>query len=154
MALTESGRVFSWGNNSNGQLGLNNTENIVNKPSIVLLSNEISIQKISCGQYHSLLLSRDGHIYWFGWNGFEKRITPKKITNENKFIEIESHYYHSISIALSVNGIYYVCGECGENEKIKEPKETEFKSFNDIFNHYFGITYKTTEDERFIGFKI
>jgi hypothetical protein len=53
-----------------------------------------------------------------------------------------------------MNGIYYVWGECGEQEKIKEPKETEFKSFNDIFNHYFGITYKTIENERFIDFKI
>jgi alpha-tubulin suppressor-like RCC1 family protein len=152
MALTESGRVFSWGYNGFGQLGHNNTKN-VNKSTIILLSNEI--QKISCGLTHSLLLSRNGDIYWFGYNGCETQKTPIKLTiNENKFIDIESHYNQNISIALSVNGIYYVWGHCGENEKIKEPKETEFKSFNDIFNHYFGITYKTTEDERFIGFKI
>ncbi len=64
MALTESRRVFSWGQNSNGQLGQNKTDDIiVNIPSIVLLSNEISIKKISCGRFHSLLLSRDGDIY-------------------------------------------------------------------------------------------
>jgi hypothetical protein len=44
-----------------------------------------------------------------------------------------------------VNGIYYVWGECGEKEEIREPKETEFKSFNDIFYHYFGITYRTID---------
>jgi serine/threonine protein kinase len=29
-------------------------------------------------------------------------------------------------------------------KKLKEPKEIEFKSFNDIFNHFEGITYKTS----------
>jgi alpha-tubulin suppressor-like RCC1 family protein len=122
---------------------------------MLLLSNEIPIKKISGGYEHSLLLSHDAEVYWFGNNGCEEQNTPKKITiNENKFIDIASHYWHKISIALSMKGIYYVWGNCGENEMIKEPKETEFKSFNDIFNHYFGITYETTEDERFIDFKI
>jgi hypothetical protein len=98
------------------------------------------------------LLSRDGDIYWFGNNGVEKQETPKKLTI-NKFIDIESHFQYYISTALSVNGIYYVWGHC-ETEEIKEPKETELKSFNDIFYHYFGITHKTTEIERFIDFKI
>jgi alpha-tubulin suppressor-like RCC1 family protein len=144
MALTESGHVFSWGYNSYGQLGHNNI-NITNEPSLVLLSNKIPIKKISCGLRHSLLLSREGHIYWFGNNGIEIEITPKKlIINKNEFIDIASHYNHYISIALSVNGIYYIWGNCGK-EEIKEPKETEFKSFDDIFNHYFGITYKTLD---------
>jgi alpha-tubulin suppressor-like RCC1 family protein len=153
-ALTESGRVFSWGNNEFGRLGQNNTKDIVvnysnkysvNKPSIVILSNEIPIKKISCGLYHTLLLSSDGHIYWFGNNGCEKQITPKKLTiNSNKFIDIASDYNYFVSIALSVNGIYYVWGNCGVNKKMIEPKETKFKSFDDIFGHYFGITYKTS----------
>jgi alpha-tubulin suppressor-like RCC1 family protein len=155
MALTESGRVLSWGLNQFGQLGLNNTDRYVNKPSNVLLSNAISIKKISCGAEHSLLLSRNGNIYWFGNNGIEIEMTPKKlIINKNKFIDIASHYNHYISIALSVNGIYYIWGNCGENDKIKEPKETRFESFDDIFNHFFGITYKTTKIERLIDLKI
>ncbi len=62
MALTESGRIFSWGSNKSRQLA-HNSDKVVNKPSIVLLSNEIPIKKISGGYEHSLLLSRDGHIY-------------------------------------------------------------------------------------------
>ncbi len=114
MALTECGHAFSWGDNNNGQLGLNNMEN-TNKPSIVLLSNEIPIKKISCSYCHSLLLSSDGDIYLFGWIGFElKHITPKKLIDTNKFIDIASHYSHMISIRFSVNGIYYVWGQIGK----------------------------------------
>jgi hypothetical protein len=138
LALTESGRVFSWGSNDFGQLGQNKTEDIVNEPSIVLLSTKIPIKKISCGQSHSLMLSRDAHIYWFGRNGNKKQMT----INTNKFINIASHYCHEISIALSVNGIYYVWGNCVK-EDIKVPKETEFKSFDEICNHFFRITDKT-----------
>jgi hypothetical protein len=35
---------------------------------------------------------------------------------------------------------------------IETPKETNFKSFNNIFNHYYEITYKIIE--RFIDFEI
>jgi alpha-tubulin suppressor-like RCC1 family protein len=157
MALTESGRVFSWGNNESGQLGHILDIEIVNKPLILSMSKEIPIKKISCGFAHSLLLACNGDIYGFGNNGCEQQITPKKlIINENEFIDIASHYNNFISIALSGNGIYYIWGNCGkrfsEAEVIEVPKQTEFNSFNEIFNHYIGITYKTIE--RTIDFNI
>ncbi len=149
MALTESGRVFSWGDNSEGQLGQNSDIKTINKPSIVILRNEISIKKISCGSRHNLLLTSDGDIYWFGFNGVEKQITPTKvIVNEIKFIDIASQYY--ISVALSTSGIYYFWGNCGE--KIREPEETDSKSFNDVFCYFCGKTHRTSE--KFIDFKI
>jgi hypothetical protein len=96
------------------------------------------------------MLSHNGDIYWFGWNGIEKQKTPKNITiNANKIIDITSHYNYSISIALIVNGIYYVWGKFGE--EINEPNETEFKSFNGIFCNNYGMTYKAID--RFIDFK-
>jgi hypothetical protein len=42
--------------------------------------------------------------------------------------------------------------EWNRNVKIKELKQTQFKSFEDIFNHYYEITYQTIE--RFIDFKL
>jgi hypothetical protein len=142
MALTESGRVFSWGRNDCGHLGHNNQNNS-NEPTIVSLSYEIRIEKISCGFRHSLLLSQNGDIYWFGNNVYEGQITPKKLKiNENQFIDIASHSHHFISTALTDNEKYYVWDKCG-NEVIKEPKETEFISFDDIFADYLQITYKT-----------
>jgi alpha-tubulin suppressor-like RCC1 family protein len=75
-------------------LGHNNTKESY-KPLLVLLSNEIPIRKINYGREHSLLLSTDGDIYWFGENGCERQITQKKLTiNKNKYIDIASHYYY------------------------------------------------------------
>ncbi len=66
MAFTESGSVFSWGCNSSGQLGTKfwNTINSNTPKSIGF--KEFIIKKISCGPYHSLLLTNDGVIYAFG----------------------------------------------------------------------------------------
>jgi alpha-tubulin suppressor-like RCC1 family protein len=147
MALTESGHVFCWGYGSQIE-----TKNIINKPTIVLLSNEIPIKKIVCGHSHSLMLSQNGDIYWFGDNICEQHLNPNKVINENKFEDIASHFSKHISIALSMNGIYYIWGYSGNYGEVKELKETEFSSFTDIFSHHFGLSFKSIDN--FIDFKI
>jgi hypothetical protein len=138
LVLTESGCVYSWGQNSFGQLGVGDFKNR-EIPTLVILNNEI-IEKISCGQSHSLLLSRDRNIYAFGDNscgqiGVDDRplqTIPFKMNDlktnfwtllgsreplkikpfrENKFIAISTHSLHNISIALSLDGIYFVWGK-------------------------------------------
>ena len=106
---------------------------------------------------HNLLLSRDGDIYVFGDNSYgqlgtgdrETQITPKKLNIKEKFTEISAHFHENISVALSENGYYYIWGNC--EEVITEPKETEFKSFEEIFENYLKINYKPIE-KRIISF--
>ncbi len=82
-------------------------------------------------KFHGLLLSNEGDIYAFGRNNcgqlgnkfFQKQSIPTKIIARNKFIDIASHYDCEISAALSVEGIYYVWGLCGQ-DFITGPKET------------------------------
>jgi alpha-tubulin suppressor-like RCC1 family protein len=151
LALTENGRVYSWGDNRFGQLGFSNII-ASNKPKYIKLKNsnknEVKINKISCGSVHSLILTRDGNIYGFGFNSFgqlgnnnlKNHFIPTKIQCQQKFIEIASHKDYSISAALSVDGIYYIWGDCGI-ECVTNPKPTKFDSFNKIFLNYFNITH-------------
>jgi hypothetical protein len=141
LALTESGRVFGWGNNSDGQLGVNVRHS--SEPIIIEL-NDLKIKKISCGPYHSLLLSCDGDIYAFGDNDFGevgngteiKQRFPIKLELNKKFIDIASHPYYRISMSQSIDGIYYVWGEF-EDENVLSPQTRKYESFEDIFigNH-------------------
>ena len=114
-------------------------------PTLVVLQhyNRLIIEKISCGSIHSLLLSREGDIYWFGTCGRYKQLLPIKVNKSIKFKDIATHCYFEVSCALSTNDVYYVFGYISVKEKIKEPKETEFKSFNEMFIFYKGITYSS-----------
>nr|XP_044996934.1 X-linked retinitis pigmentosa GTPase regulator isoform X1 [Jaculus jaculus] len=62
-ALTEDGKLFMWGDNSEGQIGLKNKSN-------VCIPHEVTIGKpiswISCGYYHSAFVTVDGELYTFG----------------------------------------------------------------------------------------
>jgi hypothetical protein len=157
LALTESGRVFGWGSNGNGQLGVDIKDS--NEPIIIEL-NDLKIKKISCGQSHSLLLSCDEDIYAFGrnWNGEvgngTKNISqmfPIKLEINNKFIDIASHYYYRISMSQSIDGKYYVWGEF-KDKNVLIPESTEYKSFEDILiSNDFINNIKTFE--KLIEFK-
>lgn len=151
LALSESGRVFSWGENFYGQLG-NGNEIYRENPNLIELEN-ISIQKISCGQRHSLLLSNDGVIYAFGDNRFgqigdgkkENQAKPVRLTHKNgdlltKFSDIASSFMENISVALSSDNHFYIWGKCGKEIHLT-PNQTKCKSFEEVFSNYTFIQY-------------
>jgi hypothetical protein len=136
LALTESGRVFGWGDNYSGQLGVDVRRS--SEPIIIKL-NDLKIQKISCGWNHSLLLSYDGDIYAFGWNRYgevgngtrKRQRFPIKLVLNNKFIDIASHPDYEISMSQSIDGIYYVWG-LFEGKEVLSPQSTKYQSFENI----------------------
>uniref|UniRef100_A0A3Q1I7A3 X-linked retinitis pigmentosa GTPase regulator n=1 Tax=Anabas testudineus TaxID=64144 RepID=A0A3Q1I7A3_ANATE len=62
-ALTESGKLFMWGDNAEGQIGLGK-ESHACSPQEVTVGRPISW--VSCGYYHSALVTVDGALYTFG----------------------------------------------------------------------------------------
>ncbi|KAM6893458.1 retinitis pigmentosa GTPase regulator b [Xenentodon cancila] len=62
-ALTASGKLFMWGDNAEGQIGLG-------KESQASSPQELSVRRpvswVSCGYYHSALVTVDGALYTFG----------------------------------------------------------------------------------------
>lgn len=71
MILTETGNLYSFGDNSQGQLGLGNgvfrTQLAVDRPTRVEELKE-GIKQVSAGYRHTLALSHGGHIYGMGSN--------------------------------------------------------------------------------------
>ncbi|KAL6115159.1 rpgr [Pungitius sinensis] len=62
-ALTECGKLFMWGDNAEGQIGLGK-ESHASSPQEVSVGRPISW--VSCGYYHSALVTADGALYTFG----------------------------------------------------------------------------------------
>lgn len=60
---TESGRLFMWGDNAEGQIGLGK-ESHTSTPQEVTVGRPVGW--VSCGYYHSALVTVDGALYTFG----------------------------------------------------------------------------------------
>ncbi|XP_036161806.1 X-linked retinitis pigmentosa GTPase regulator isoform X2 [Myotis myotis] len=80
-ALTEDGKLFMWGENSEGQIGLNNVCN-------VYFPHEVTVGKpiawISCGYYHSAFVTMEGELYTFGEPEYGKLGLPKQLLMNHK----------------------------------------------------------------------
>lgn len=74
MALTEYGKIYSWGDGKVGQLGHGNTVGKTH-PSLITdpcLKNKKVIQ-IECGDSHSGCITEDGLVFVWG-NGLNGRL--------------------------------------------------------------------------------
>ncbi|UYV76445.1 RCBTB1 [Cordylochernes scorpioides] len=69
LAATEEGELYSWGHNGYCQLG-NGSTNQGLAPGL-LSSSPISrkVAELAAGSHHSMVLTRDGEVYGWGYNG-------------------------------------------------------------------------------------
>lgn len=68
LAVTEGGRVLSWGQNTFGQLG-DSTKTARNAPTHVTLAEDTTVAEVATGsQYHSLARTTDGRVLAWGAN--------------------------------------------------------------------------------------
>ena len=91
-ALSSSGRVFTWGDNNQGQLGSGTNQSVINS-----LPNEITsnfdlasyskIVSISLGEFHSSAISSTGRVFTWGFNN-SGQLGDSSTTNRNLPTEI------------------------------------------------------------------
>lgn len=123
IGLSLDGNVYSWGDNSAGQLG-NGTFTGNNVPVAVSTAGVLSgkiITQIAAGGFHSIALASDGKVYTWGGNHIGQLGTGNTINSNvpvavdnsgvlnGKFItQIAAGYGHSI--ALASDGTIYTWG--------------------------------------------
>ncbi|XP_021955121.1 RCC1 and BTB domain-containing protein 1 isoform X1 [Folsomia candida] len=151
-AVSDTGEVYAWGFNGNGNLGLGNTVNQYN-PTKVILPN-IFITKVVCGTAHTLALSDDGVLYSWGANSYgqlgaghkSNMTSPLRVANEvGRIIDIAAIHYGHIS-ACQTHTKIYMWGQC-RGQSITSPVETLFTSLHDVFACYSTppVTYLPIE---------
>ena len=161
LGLTDTGDIYSWGNNYNGQLGLGNTDSLITSPTKVPVSG-VKFINVQTGNYHSLALTDSGDIYSWGSNYYGQlglgtsgsgtnKDTPQKVTvNGVKFTDIAVGLYHSL--ALTDTGVLYSwgfneSGQLGSGNTANLPSPTKVTvggaKFTDIATggfHSFALT--------------
>ena len=79
IGLRDSGHLYAWGDNTQGQFGIGSVYSSANLPVLVLENNWISC---SAGAYHTTGVKNDGNVYNWGLNtngqlGLGNIISPK-----------------------------------------------------------------------------
>ena len=66
LAIDREGRLFAWGKNDSGQLGLPLTDVFQSKPKLVDLHEGVYAMQTACGNSHSLILTSDLRVFSTG----------------------------------------------------------------------------------------
>jgi regulator of chromosome condensation len=61
LAVDRTGRVYGWGSTEFGQIGVAPKHGSIKLPQVIPLQNQ-DIQKVFCGEFHSIFLTYDGKV--------------------------------------------------------------------------------------------
>ncbi|MCK7488150.1 MAG: hypothetical protein MZU97_23710 [Bacillus subtilis] len=95
LALTNRNRLFAWGRNNFGQLGDGTTLNLAVPTDITAqfsLADDDVIALVATSERHSVVVSRLGRVFTFGYNG-SGQLGDDSTTNRSTPVEITNRIY-------------------------------------------------------------
>lgn len=117
MALDELGKVYTWGAGADGRLGHESSIDVYEPSQVQGLSQKFIVH-LSCGYLHSAVISNNGELITFGFNGYgqlgsgnlETKNTPTTVTSllGRRVLDVSCGAFHTISICE--NGEIYSMG--------------------------------------------
>lgn len=70
--MTDEGKVYAFGSNYYGCLGLEEEDDTVLSPVPLRFFSSNPVEEISCGENHVAALTKDGEVYTWGCGEFGK----------------------------------------------------------------------------------
>lgn len=118
--INYDGRLYLWGDNTYGQLGIPGTD-YSDRPQLIEMAD--SAIAVSLGAYHTLVLLADGTVWSFGRNvfgqlgtgGTENSYTPVQVEGLPPIKAVSAGAWHSM--ALGVDGSVWAWG-CNTNLQV------------------------------------
>ncbi|XP_041049699.1 probable E3 ubiquitin-protein ligase HERC3 isoform X3 [Carcharodon carcharias] len=124
MALTKDGRLFAWGQNAHGQLGLGKGYPSQSSPQCVKSLTGIPLAQIATGGMHSFTLSLSGAVFGWGRNNCgqlglsddKDRDVPNhvKFLRRQKIVYISCGEEHTAALTKSGGVFTFGAGLCGQ----------------------------------------
>lgn len=129
LGLDNNGHVYSFGNESNGRLGLGNNTKDTLPTRIPNLNNII---QVSCGEDFSLALNENGNVFLFGLNREIGSIFPQ--------------YYFDPTPLLNINNIVEI--SAGDNHALLLDNNGNIHVFGNNDKGQLGLGYKSSDEAR------
>ncbi|KAJ1548155.1 hypothetical protein HK096_003392 [Nowakowskiella sp. JEL0078] len=122
-AITQTGKLFMWGSNSFGQLGLSDTVDRL-QPALVTALIQTKIVDISCGEDHSAAVTSTGQLYLFGSGSHGQNGDSGNLTTPKVFIDLMGNIVRSVKcgrrhtiVIIEDNNLFSLglnaSGQCG-----------------------------------------
>ncbi len=119
LAITADGKLYAWGANGNGQLGLGHTA-IQSIPALVNVEGVNNWKSVTTGHGHTVAITTDGKLYVWGANesgqlgfGVHSEIalytTPTQISATEQWQSVSTKFSHTV--AITTDGKLYVWGD-------------------------------------------
>lgn len=132
VALTETGEVWVWGNNENGQTGVGTEEPMVRSPRRIL--EGVDVVDVAARLNHSLALTGDGKVIAWGlnYNGqlgtgdFEDKRSPMVVEGIDSVMAVAAGY--RFSLALKNDGSVWAWGGACAADQVTYLKELQAMS--------------------------
>ena len=126
LVIGSDGKLYTWGDNEDGELG-DGTTTYRNSPLSVSLASGVTPTTIEAGGYHSLAIGSDGKLYTWGYNGKGQlgdgtttdKFTPQALSLPGGAtpIAIAGGKYHTLAIlsapVLTINNVSQLEGNSG-----------------------------------------
>ncbi|GMF40412.1 unnamed protein product [Phytophthora lilii] len=136
-AVTEDGKLLTWGDSSGGRLGYaiaDGDSRRVNSPRRVFALQQQTIIQVACGAFHTLVTDLNGHVFSWGSNSkgqlgyLSAGATAKPVESPVVVSDLRGTYINSIacgeyhSIALSSDGRVFSwgCNKFGKLGRVTE----------------------------------
>ncbi|XP_072439989.1 probable E3 ubiquitin-protein ligase HERC3 [Chiloscyllium punctatum] len=135
LALTKDGQLFTWGQNTYGQLGLGTKDACRHIPELMISLPGMPVAQITAGGEHSFALSLSGTVFGWGRNNHGqlglKDTEDRYIPNHVKLLELKRIIYSSCgeehTAVLTKDGLVFTFGagsfgQLGHNSTEDETK--------------------------------
>ncbi|XP_012885257.1 PREDICTED: probable E3 ubiquitin-protein ligase HERC6 isoform X1 [Dipodomys ordii] len=137
LALSEDSQVFSWGKNSEGQLGLGKNALMQSTPERVRSLEGIPVAQVAAGGAHSFALCLSGTC--FGWGS--NKAGQLAVTSKN--VQVQSYKPLSVG-ALKTLGVTYI--SCGHEHTAVLTQDEKVFTFGD--NSFGQLGYESSAQVR------
>ena len=103
LGLKTDGTLYSWGQNDDGELGLNDQSIHRNTPTQVGTDTDWTM--VACGYHHSLAIKTDGTLYAWGKNDNDSnlglndhydRSTPTQVGSDTDWAMVDCGSFHNL----------------------------------------------------------